>query len=124
MAIVLQKAGFNVLPSTDCPADDDTFKARVAEEMAKCSCSLHILSGEYGRRFESDDETSFPKHQFMEAKKTIDSTNGDFNTFVWLHPDLSQIDETGTTEFHQVHSQQYHPQHDVLQQPGADATGG
>ncbi len=90
MAIVLQKAGFNVLPSTDCPADDDTFKARVAEEMAKCSCSLHILSGEYGRRFESDDETSFPKHQFLEAKKNIDSTNGDFNTFVWLHPDLSQ----------------------------------
>lgn len=90
MAIVLQKAGFNVFPATDCPADDDTFKARVAAEMAKCSCSLHILSGEYGRRFESDEETSFPKHQFMEAKNRIDSPNGDFNTFIWMHPDLSQ----------------------------------
>ena len=26
--------------------------------MAKCSCSLHILSGEYGRRFEDEDEIS------------------------------------------------------------------
>jgi hypothetical protein len=25
MAIILQKAGFNVLPSTDCPADDEAF---------------------------------------------------------------------------------------------------
>lgn len=90
MAIVLQKAGFNVLPSTDCPADDDAFKARVAEEIAKCSCSLHILSGEYGRRFESDEEISFPKHQFMEAKNRIDSPNEEFNAFIWLHPDLSQ----------------------------------
>ena len=26
MAIILQKAGFNVLPSVDCPADDETFQ--------------------------------------------------------------------------------------------------
>ncbi len=26
MAIILNKAGFNVLPSIDCPADDETFK--------------------------------------------------------------------------------------------------
>lgn len=90
MAIVLQKAGFNVLPSTDCPADDDTFKARVAEEMARCSCSLHMLSGEYGRRFESDDEISFPQHQFMEAKQRIDTPHSDFHTFIWLYPESSQ----------------------------------
>jgi len=91
MAIVLQKAGFNVLPSTDCPADDDVFKIRVAEEMARCSCSLHMLSGEYGRRFESDDETSFPKHQFMEAKKRLDSADSNFNTFIWQYPELNQV---------------------------------
>jgi len=90
MAIVLQKAGFNVLPSTDCPADDDTFKARVADEMSKCSCSLHMLSGEYGRRFETDEETSFPKHQFMDAKKRLDSMNDDFNVFIWQYPDVNQ----------------------------------
>jgi hypothetical protein len=85
MAIILQKAGFNVLPSIDCPADDVTFKTKVAEEMARCTCSLHMLSGEFGRRFESDEESSFPQHQFLEAKKRIDSGAGDFNSFIWLN---------------------------------------
>jgi len=89
MAIILQKAGFNVLPSVDCPADDETFKKKTAEEMQKCVCSLHMLSGEFGRRFESDEEISFPQHQFLEAKKKIDSTSPGFNVFVWQTPDSS-----------------------------------
>jgi hypothetical protein len=88
MAIILQKAGFNVLPATDCPADDETFKKKVAEEMARSSCSLHMLSGEFGRRFESDEDMSFPQYQFMEAKKRITET--DFNAFIWLYPDAEQ----------------------------------
>ena len=91
MAIILQKAGFNVLPSTDCPADDETFKKRVAEEMARCSCSLHMLSGEFGRRFENDEEVSFPQYQFMEAKQRIDGQGTDFNTFVWLYPEANPV---------------------------------
>lgn len=91
MAIILQKAGFNVLPSTDCPADDEIFKQRVAEEMAKCTCSLHMLSGEYGRRFESNDEISFPHYQFLEAKKKIDANDVEFNSFIWLYPDAESI---------------------------------
>lgn len=87
MAIILQKAGFNVLPSVDCPADDETFKEKAAEEMQKCVCSLHMLSGEFGRRFESDEEISFPQYQFMEAKKKIDSTASGFNVFVWQTPE-------------------------------------
>ncbi|HEY2350161.1 MAG TPA: adenylate/guanylate cyclase domain-containing protein, partial [Puia sp.] len=90
MAIILNKAGFNVLPSIDCPADDDTFKIKVAEEIKKCVCSLHMLSGEFGRRFESDDEISFPNHQFLEAKKRISEPGSDFNIFVWLDPDNSK----------------------------------
>lgn len=86
MAIILQKAGFNVLPSVDCPADDETFKQRTAEELKKCVCSLHMLSGEFGRRFESDEEISFPQHQFMEAKNKIGVSGSDFNVFVWLSP--------------------------------------
>lgn len=87
MAIILSKAGFNVLPNLDCPADDGTFKKRVQEDLAKCVCSLHMLSGEFGRRFESDDETSFPQHQFLEAKKLVETGNSDFNVFVWADPD-------------------------------------
>jgi class 3 adenylate cyclase len=86
MAIILQKAGFNVLPSVDCPADDETFKQRTEEELKKCICSLHMLSGEFGRRFESDEEISFPQHQFMEAKNKIGVSGSDFNVFVWLSP--------------------------------------
>lgn len=85
MAIILQKAGFNVLPAVDCPADDETFKQKTAEEIKKCVCSLHMLSGEFGRRFESDEEVSFPQHQFLEAKDRI-ASGKDFNVFVWLSP--------------------------------------
>jgi len=90
MAITLSKAGFNVLPSIDCPADDDDFKRKSAEEMDKCVCSLHMLSGEFGRRFETDDEISFPQYQFLEAKKRISTSGSDFNVFVWLDPENSR----------------------------------
>jgi class 3 adenylate cyclase len=89
MAIILNKAGFNVLPSIDCPADDETFKRKVSEEMSKCVCSLHILSGEYGRRFETDDEVSFPQYQFLESRKRIDTPGLEFNVFVWQDPESS-----------------------------------
>ena len=49
MAIILQKAGFNVLPTADCPADDASFKSKVKENLDRCVCSLHMLSGEFGR---------------------------------------------------------------------------
>lgn len=89
MAIILQKAGFNVLPSIDCPADDNSFKEKVQEELSRCACSLHMLSGEFGRRFERDDEVSFSQHQFLEVKKRLD-TDKDFNAFVWMYPEGSQ----------------------------------
>lgn len=89
MAIILQKAGFNVLPSVDCPADDETFKEKTIEEIQKCVCSLHMLSGEFGRRFEADEETSFPQYQFMEAKRKIDTSGSEFNVFVWQLPENS-----------------------------------
>jgi len=91
MAIILNKAGFNVLPSTDCPGDDETFKIKAAEEISKCVCSLHMLSGEFGRRFEADDEISFPSYQFAEARKRVEKPGDDFNIFVWLDPDHSKV---------------------------------
>lgn len=90
LAIILQKAGFNVFPSVDCPANDETFKEKAREEIEKCVCSLHMLSGEFGRRFEEDEEISFPQYQFLEAKKRIDASGSDFNVFVWLSPDTSK----------------------------------
>ena len=85
MALILQKAGFNVFPSTDCPADDDQFKSKVTEEISKCSCSLHLMSGEFGRRFEIDDDKSFPQYQFEQAKELSQQNSSDFNTFIWYN---------------------------------------
>ena len=106
MAIILQKAGFNVLPSVDCPAGDETFKEKAAEEMKKCVCSLHMLSGEFGRRFESNEEISFPQYQFLEAKNKIVqgapagySGGADFNVFIWLSPDTSRSVKPAQQDF-------------------------
>ena len=99
MAIILQKAGFNVLPAVDCPADDSTFKEKTAEDLQKCVCSLHMLSGEFGRRFEADENSSFPQYQFMEAKNKIDSSASDFNVFVWLSPDNSKTLKPAQQDF-------------------------
>jgi hypothetical protein len=98
MAIILQKAGFNVVPAIDCPADDNVFKEKVAADLAKCSCSLHMLSGEFGRRFERDEETSFPQFQFLEAKKRLE-TDTEFHAFIWLYPDASGEMKPAQKEF-------------------------
>ncbi len=90
MAIILQKAGFSVLPGIDCPADDEAFKKKVEEEMDRCKCSLHMLSGEFGRRFETNDEMSFPGFQFEAAKKRLMGSESGFSSFVWLTPDASE----------------------------------
>jgi hypothetical protein len=64
-------------------------KRKVAEDMSGCACSLHVLGSEFGRRFESDEDTSFPQFQFLEARKRIEQTN-DFHAFIWLYPDAGQ----------------------------------
>lgn len=83
IALVLQKAGFTVLPSTDCPADDDEFKRKVAEDLKRCSCALHILGNEFGRRLEAQSEISFPQYQLNEVKKLVEPTTADFQCFIW-----------------------------------------
>jgi hypothetical protein len=83
MSLILQKAGFNVLPSTDCPADDEEFSKRVSEELGKCSCSLHILGSEFGRRFEQQNDVSFPQYQFEEVKKMLEVPESSFQSFIW-----------------------------------------
>lgn len=98
MAIVLQKAGFNVVPSTDCPADDATFKQKASDELKKCSCSLHILSGEFGRRFESEENVSFPQYQFAEARARLD-LDASFHSFVWMYPETDQTVKPAQQDF-------------------------
>lgn len=86
MVITLQKAGFDVLPTIDCPSDEGMFKEKVKEYMSKAKCSLHILGNEFGRRFEADDSVSFPAFQFEEARTKSESGSG-FQTFLWFSPE-------------------------------------
>ena len=99
MSLILQKAGFNVLPAIDCPSDDESFKAKVQDDLAKCSCSLHILSDEFGRRFEADDEVSYPKHQFEEGRKLSQQADKNFNSFIWFTPDTQKTIKPTQEEF-------------------------
>lgn len=98
MAIILQKAGFNVLPTIDCPADDESFKTKVNENLARCSCSLHLLSGEFGRRFELDEDLSFPQYQFHQAKQKLQENN-EFQTFIWMYPQPNPVIKPAQQEF-------------------------
>ena len=99
MALILQKAGFNVLPTVDCPSDDEGFKQKVAEDLSKCSCSLHILSNEYGRRFEAEDDVSYPKYQFDQARNRSNDEAAGFNCFIWYTPDPEKEIKAAQEEF-------------------------
>lgn len=87
MAIVLTKAGFNVVPNFDCPSDEKEFVAKSIQAIASADCSLHLLGTEFGRRFEEDEERSFPEHQYEEAKKRSAQEGSNFHTFIWFTPE-------------------------------------
>ncbi|HEX5172344.1 MAG TPA: hypothetical protein VFW11_24380, partial [Cyclobacteriaceae bacterium] len=84
MLLILQKAGFNVIPNYDCPSDEQEFTEKTCVDIGHADCSLHILSHEFGRRFETNDEMSFPQFQLEEASKK--SKDSDFHTFIWFTP--------------------------------------
>lgn len=99
MVIILQKAGFNVVPTIDCPSDENTFEQKTAESISKAQCSLHILGTEFGRRFETNEDISFPRFQFDEAKKRSENTTDEFQTFVWYAPEAGQEAKTSQSAF-------------------------
>ncbi|CAN5577232.1 hypothetical protein BH10BAC4_BH10BAC4_14680 [soil metagenome] len=87
MAIILTRAGFQVIPNSDCPSVDEDFKKSVSDNLERASCSLHILSGEFGRRFEEEDEVSYPMYQFEMAKTKSAANGSKFYTLVWYLED-------------------------------------
>ena len=104
MALILTRAGFQVIPNSDCPSSDEEFKNSVANNLSKASCSLHILSGEFGRRFEEEDQVSYPMHQFEMAKQKSAAANptaagSKFYTFVWHLDDASKQAKPQQVEF-------------------------
>jgi hypothetical protein len=45
MALILTRAGFQVIPNYDCPSSDDDFKSSVNKNLDQATCSLHFLPG-------------------------------------------------------------------------------
>ncbi len=99
MAMILTRAGFQVIPNYDCPSADEDFKINVQKNLEQASCSLHILSGEFGRRFEEEDNVSYPMHQFEMAKMKSAAQGPKFSTFVWHLEDPSKPAKPQQQEF-------------------------
>jgi hypothetical protein len=77
------------VPGIDCPSDEAAFQQKTIETLSKAQCSLHMLGNEFGRRFEANEEISFPRFQFEEAKKKSADPSEDFQTIVWFAPEGS-----------------------------------
>lgn len=99
IAMILSRAGFQVIPNSDCPSSDAEFKNSVSKHLEAASCSLHILSSEFGRRFEEEDEVSYPMHQFEAAKKKSAAPGSKFHTFIWHLEDSSKPMKPQQEEF-------------------------
>ena len=85
LALVCTKAGMQVVPAADCPLEEEDFKARTREALASASCALHLLGNEFGRRFEEDEDCSFPMYAYQEARRLADGRPA-FRQFIWYCP--------------------------------------
>lgn len=86
LALMCTKAGMQVVPATDCPLDEDEFRTRTREALGAATCALHLLGNEFGRRFEDDEECSFPMFAYQEARRATADQAG-FRQVVWYCPD-------------------------------------
>jgi hypothetical protein len=86
LALVCAKAGLRVVPATDCPLDEAEFRTRTQEALASATCAVHMLGNEFGRRFEDDEECSFPMYAYQQARQAAADKAG-FRQFIWYCPD-------------------------------------
>ncbi|MDF7814182.1 hypothetical protein [Hymenobacter sp. YC55] len=86
LALICTKAGLHVVPSTDCPLDEDEFRMRTQQAIAAATCSVHLLGNEFGRRFEEDEDCSFPMYAYQQARQRAAAQDA-FRQFIWYCPD-------------------------------------
>lgn len=86
LALICIKAGMQVVPATDCPSDEEEFRIRTREALGAATCALHLLGNEFGRRFEEDEEYSFPMFAYQEARRVAADLTA-FRQFIWYCPD-------------------------------------
>lgn len=83
LLMIMQKAGMNVIPITDSPTEDNSFKAKVIEGLTHSHCSVHILGSNIGRAFTEDPKVPFPIYQFDEANMKVIGDGAGFTQFIW-----------------------------------------
>lgn len=86
LALICAKAGFNVVPATDCPTDEAEFRRRTQQALASADCALHLLGNKFGNRLEDNDDCSFSKYAYDQARLQGDKQLA-FRQFVWYTPD-------------------------------------
>jgi len=86
LALVCTKAGLHVVPGTDCPLGEEEFRLRTQEALSVATCAVHLLGNEFGRRFEEDEDCSFPMYAYQEARR-LAATRDTFRQFIWYCPD-------------------------------------
>jgi hypothetical protein len=86
LALVCAKAGLRVVPSFDCPPDEDEYRTRTREALAEADGAIHLLGNEFGRRFEDDEDCSFPMFAYREAR-ALAAERPQFRMVVWHCPD-------------------------------------
>lgn len=84
----LLRAGMEVIPHIDMPADEVDFIQGVKKSVEEADCSVHILGSEYGKTLESNEELSIAKYQFNEARKKIGNDTDTFKMFIWYPPEI------------------------------------
>ena len=99
LKIMLENAGFTVLPAGDPPKDDRGFAKAVEEALAEADCSIHALGAEYGKTFLNDRKTSQAKLQFDLAEKAARAASKSFLRLVWNCPVNSPFVEAEQQEF-------------------------
>jgi len=93
----LLKAGMEVVPYTDIPADESAFIKETEAAIDQADCSVHYLDSKYGKTLDLGG-ISIAKHQFYEAKKKLSQNPEDFKMFMWYPPDVLQSSKDSDQE--------------------------
>jgi hypothetical protein len=86
LAQVCAKAGLHVVPTTDCPSDDDEFRLRTQEALASAVGALHLLGNDFGQCLDDDEKTSLPQYAYELARQQATGRPA-FRQVVWHSPE-------------------------------------
>nr|WP_271711614.1 DUF4062 domain-containing protein [Marinigracilibium pacificum] len=88
----LNRHGYNVYPKGNLPEGKAELTAKLKEEIAKCSVSVHMLGGEYGHISEKF-RTSISELEHDLSLERANAGNNNFRRIVWLSSHLDEMSD-------------------------------